>query len=66
MRLVASSPVEVLEISESVEEITDFSEVVVSKCEDLKEFIKMWREHFVQTMQPKYMPDYWNINHRLE
>lgn len=38
---------EVLEITESIEEIKDFSEVVVSKCEDLKEFIKMWREHFV-------------------
>lgn len=30
---------------------------------------QMWRKHFVKTMQPKYLPTYWSIDHnksRLE
>lgn len=26
----------------------------------------IWREHFVTTMQPKYLPDLWSMNHTTE
>lgn len=26
----------------------------------------IWREHFVNTMQPKYLPDLWSMNHTAE
>lgn len=26
----------------------------------------IWREHFVSTMQPKYLPELWSMNHTAE
>ncbi len=26
----------------------------------------IWREHFVTTMQPKYLPNLWSMNHTAE
>lgn len=28
---------------------------------NLQEFVEMWRKHFVDCMQPKYMPEFWDI-----
>lgn len=28
----------------------------------LQMFVREWREHFVQTMQPKYLPSYWKLD----
>jgi hypothetical protein len=28
------------------------------------EFVKLWRNHFIDTMKPKYMPEGWNLNFR--
>lgn len=35
---------------------------VVENLTDIVEFIKMWRKHFVDTMQPKFLPKGWNID----
>ena len=32
---------------------------------NLKDFVKMWREHFLTTMKPKFLPDYWSVDHNL-
>ncbi|ALC45804.1 CG6744, partial [Drosophila busckii] len=35
----------------------------------LVELERLWREHFLHTMQPKFLPELWNVNHnasRLE
>jgi hypothetical protein len=32
----------------------------------IKEFIILWRKHFINIMQPKHMPDGWSINFRCE
>lgn len=32
----------------------------------LFEFVKMWRKHFVDTMQPKFMPNLWVIDMEVE
>ena len=34
--------------------------------EDIEDFVKMWRAHFVQTMKPKYMPEGWSIDFRVK
>ncbi len=37
-------------------------EIVISKIENLNEFIKMWRSHFIETMNCKFLPQNWSIN----
>ncbi|XP_053694716.1 exonuclease 3'-5' domain-containing protein 2 [Sabethes cyaneus] len=32
----------------------------------LSELEKMWREHFLRVMKPRYMPDLWSVEHNLE
>lgn len=27
---------------------------------------RKWREHFLTTMKPKYMPDLWSVEHNVE
>jgi len=33
------------------------------KNNKLMDFIVMWRQHFLDSMNPKYMPDGWNVNY---
>ena len=39
---------------------------IAAKVEDLDGFLKMWRQHFCDVMQPKFLPQHWDINHKLE
>lgn len=32
---------------------------------ELNEFCLMWRRHFVNTLKPKYMPEFWDINRTI-
>jgi len=34
--------------------------------EKIMEFVKLWRNHFIDTMQPKYMPNGWSIDFRIK
>ena len=35
-----------------------------SQCEGgLVGFEKMWREHFIATMQPQFLPKLWSVTH---
>jgi len=34
------------------------SEIVVKTCQDLDDFSKKWVTHFVETMQPQFIPDF--------
>jgi hypothetical protein len=36
---------------------------IVKNISDLQSFTVMWRKHFVDTMKPKYLPSYWDINY---
>ncbi|XP_065674256.1 exonuclease 3'-5' domain-containing protein 2 [Hydra vulgaris] len=29
-------------------------------------FIRMWRQHFLDVMQPKYMPELWSVDHNIQ
>jgi hypothetical protein len=33
---------------------------------DMFGFMVMWRQHFVDHMQPQYLPDFWDVHHQLE
>lgn len=39
-----------------------YGEYVVAKIENFQEFIERWRIHFLQEMNPKFMPPYWDVN----
>lgn len=44
-------------------------QVYRDKFGGLVELERLWREHFLHTMQPKFLPKLWNVNHnanRLE
>lgn len=43
-------------------------ERVVSKLVEngtLREFVKMWREHFLNSMKPQFLPEFWSVDHNL-
>lgn len=34
--------------------------------DDIEKFIKMWRKHFIDTMNPQYMPKGWSVDFRCK
>ena len=34
--------------------------------EKIEEFVKLWRNHFIRTTKPKYMPKGWSIDFRIK
>jgi len=40
-------------------------EMVVAKIENLQEFIQMWREHFIENSNCKYLPDNWSTKNEF-
>jgi exonuclease 3'-5' domain-containing protein 2 len=38
----------------------------IEKVECIDEFIIMWRKHFIEYMQPKYMPDGWEVDKNMK
>ena len=32
----------------------------------LEEFVRMWRQHFVEVLKPKYLPHGWNVDHKMQ
>lgn len=37
----------------------------VQSLVEIQDFIFLWRRHFVETMQPKYLPQYWSVERPL-
>lgn len=50
----------------NMEEYVCFSEYVANNITDYNDFARDWREHFVQTMNPKYMPKAWKVDRKTE
>lgn len=44
----------------------NFSKHVAERVTDYSEFAKEWREHFVKTMNPKYMPEAWKTDRKTK
>ncbi len=40
-------------------------ERVVEQVGDVERFVFWWREHFLSTMNPKYMPNYWEVHRSI-
>lgn len=38
--------------------------MAVVESEGILALERMWRQHFLDTMRPKYLPDLWSVNHR--
>jgi hypothetical protein len=34
--------------------------------EKIEEFVKLWRNHFIDTMQPQFMPNGWSVDFRIK
>lgn len=52
-----------------VVEGTHWADVVLEKTlqdKSLFEFVKMWRQHFIDHMKPEYLPNGWDVNYPLE
>jgi hypothetical protein len=39
--------------------------VVVENIEDLQEFVTMWRRHFLENNNPKYLPKNWSPENKI-
>jgi hypothetical protein len=35
---------------------------VIAQTEDVQAFVRRWREHFLSTMQPKFLPQHWGLD----
>lgn len=40
------------------------SEYVVAHLEDIEDFSSRWRQHFIDCMNPTYLPQYWTVDRR--
>lgn len=39
--------------------------LVVSQVADIQAFVLEWRQHFLSTMLPKFLPPFWNVKRRI-
>lgn len=49
--------------SKNIVDQKDLPKLLINNINDLQDFIKMWRMHFVDTMKPKYLPKFWNVDY---
>jgi hypothetical protein len=42
-----------------------FGKMMIDIIPNLQDFIVMWRKHFIDSMKPKFMPLYWDIDYKL-
>lgn len=40
-------------------------QAVVENLSDIEAFVKRWRKHFIETMQPQHMPKHWTVERPL-
>jgi len=39
--------------------------MIVDKIDDFQSFIRSWRNYFIESLQPKFLPDAWNVDHQF-
>ena len=39
-----------------------WGQYVVEHTKNLKEFIRSWRQHFLESMKPQFMPEFWHVD----
>lgn len=48
------------DMKQTIKFTASHGELLMQQVKDHKEFCTMWRRHFIHTMQPKHMPEYWS------
>ena len=43
-----------------------YGQAIVQKITDLQAFVVRWRKHFLATMKPIHMPEYWSVDRKLQ
>jgi antirestriction protein len=52
-----------------IPEATEWADKLIEKViaeNKLYEFVKEWREHFINNTHPQYLPEHWSVDHPLE
>lgn len=39
---------------------------LIDKVGDIGVFVKLWRQHFIDTMKPKFMPTGWSVDYKIK
>lgn len=39
---------------------------IYTKANDIENFIRMWRQHFLDNNETKYLPQGWSVEHKME
>ena len=47
------------------EEYAQHGELIVKMVGDIEEFVKTWRQHFLNSMNPKHLPAFWDVNRSI-
>jgi hypothetical protein len=42
--------------------VIEHGQSVVARTEDVQAFIRRWREHFLNVMQPRFLPAHWDVD----
>ena len=50
-----------ISVMEFVIDFRHYGELVVEQIPDIQEFIEMWRSHFIEHMDCKYLPENWSV-----
>jgi hypothetical protein len=51
-----------LEATSEGELLAEHGRAVVAAAGDVQAFLRRWREHFLNTMQPRFMPEHWDVD----
>jgi hypothetical protein len=52
-----------LSINRLISEGDRFGAKIVGKLDNIPDFIVMWRKHFIDTMNPQFLPKFWSVDH---
>lgn len=58
----------IIDFCENNRKTKNISHIVVEKLlekNELEQFVKMWRKHFIDTMRPGFMPQHWSIERKI-
>ena len=48
------------------DKVSNHGRIVLEAYNDMQGFVEMWRQHFLDTMKPKHMPDGWNLKRPID
>jgi len=54
-----------INLKDYISNIKKHSEAVMDQITDLQGFTEMWRQDFVDNMNPQFMPEYWDVHRTL-